>query len=333
MGELFAAAPVAGLSSRDRIDPEDVLLLRREVFRDGVVTRGEAEALLALDASRSEKCAEWPIFLVEAITDFIVHQEAPAGYISADNANWLIDAISRDGVVNSLTELELLIHALEKARSAPEHLSAYALSQVAQAVTEGSGPLVKGGKLTPGLIDRAEVELLRRILFAFGGGGNSAITRAEADVLFSINDRTVEEMNDPAWSELFVKAIGSHVLAGSGYQPASREEALRHEALFEMAEVDIGGFFGRMVSGGVSGILKGIAATDGLDNAWAERNAAREGERAAAAHVNETEARWLAEKIGRDRLMHENERVLLAFIRREAASVHPELMPLIDKVA
>jgi hypothetical protein len=77
----------------------------------------------------------------------------------------------------------MLIRVLEKAKSSPEQLSAYAVGQVGLAVVEGSGPLARRRHLQPGVIDSAEVELLRRILFAFGGDGNIAITRAEADVL------------------------------------------------------------------------------------------------------------------------------------------------------
>lgn len=51
MGELIMSAPVAGLTSKSRIAAEDVAMLRHEVFGDGVVTCGEAEALFALDAT------------------------------------------------------------------------------------------------------------------------------------------------------------------------------------------------------------------------------------------------------------------------------------------
>ncbi|TIY07715.1 MAG: hypothetical protein E5V18_09030, partial [Mesorhizobium sp.] len=81
MAELTMSALAAGLASKNRITAEDVVTLRREVLGDGVVTRGEAEALFALDATAKDKCAQWPDFLIEAVTDFIVHQEKPAGYI------------------------------------------------------------------------------------------------------------------------------------------------------------------------------------------------------------------------------------------------------------
>jgi hypothetical protein len=56
MGELIMSAPVAGLTSKGSIAVEDVAMLRHEVFGDGVVTRGEAEALFALDATAKDKC-------------------------------------------------------------------------------------------------------------------------------------------------------------------------------------------------------------------------------------------------------------------------------------
>ena len=54
MGELIMSAPVAGLASKSRITREDVAMLRHEVFGDRVVTRGEAEALFALDATAKD---------------------------------------------------------------------------------------------------------------------------------------------------------------------------------------------------------------------------------------------------------------------------------------
>src|SRR4051812_9397363 len=178
MGELTLTAPVAGLTGKGRITADDVQLLRAEVFRDGIATRAEAESLFALHASCLDQSAAWPAFFVEAVTDYIVHQEKPYGYISEDNADWLIRAISRDGMVDTPAEMELLVSVLEKARSSPERLSAYALEQVALAVIDGTGPLAGSRTGAACVVDKNEVDLLRRVLYAFGGDGNIAITRA-----------------------------------------------------------------------------------------------------------------------------------------------------------
>ncbi|MER9371552.1 hypothetical protein [Mesorhizobium sp. M7A.F.Ca.US.010.02.1.1] len=332
MGELIMSAPVAGLTSKSRIAAEDVAMLRHEVFGDGVVTRGEAEALFALDATAKDKCEEWPPFFVEAVTDYIVHQEKPSGYISQDNADWLIRTISRDGMVDSRTELELLVHVLEQARSSPSQLCVYALEQVAHAVIDGKGPLMLGGALAPGLIAQA-VELLRRILHAHGGDGNIAITRAEAEVLFKINECTAQGHNDPSWNELFVKAIANFVMCSAGYEAPTRDVALRRDAFLEHADPEIGGFFSRMISGGLAGIMEAYRSPGDIEAEWEAKNRAAETLARRAETIDAGEAGWLIEHIGVDRPLYENERALLTLIKHASPEIHPALRPLLDKVA
>ncbi|ESY71056.1 MULTISPECIES: hypothetical protein [Mesorhizobium] len=333
MGELIMSAPMAGLTSKSRITEEDVAILRHEVFGDGVVTRGEAEALFALDATAKDKCREWPEFFVEAVTDYIVHQEKPAGYISQDNADWLVRTISRDGMVDSRTELELLVHVLEAAKSSPSRLCVYALEQVAHAVIDGKGPLMLGGALVPGLIAKAEVELLRRILHAHGGDGNIAITRAEAEVLLRINERTAQANNDPSWNDLFVKAIANFVMCSAGYEAPTRDVALRQENFLDHADPQIGGFFSRMVSGGLAGIIEAYRSPDDVETEWEARNRAAEALARRAETIDAGEAKWLVEHIGTNRPLYENERALLTLIKHASPEIHPALKALLDKVA
>lgn len=333
MGQIRHGIPVAGLAEKGRISAEDVLMLRGEVFRDGVVSRAEAESLFALHNACQDRCPEWTTFLVEAIGDYLVHQERPAGYISDDNADWLVRAISRDGTVDGTIELEVLISVLEKARFAPDRLSAFALRQVATAAIDGTGPLACGRELAPGIIGEAEVDLLRRILHAFSGERGSGISRAEAEVLFDLNDRTVEEMNHPSWDELFVKAIGNFVMCASGYEAPPREVALAREVFLDNANSDIAGFFRRMVAGVGAGLFDLYRRPEGVEASWRARNARQDADMAQAERVEEEEARWLVDRIGRDRLIHENERQLLAFIRDTSPDIHPALQPLLGKVA
>lgn len=334
MGELIMSAPVAGLTSKNKITAEDVTMLRREVFADGVVSRGEAEALFALDQTARDKCDEWAPFFVEAVTDYIVHEEKPEGYISQQNADWLVRIVSRDGVVDSRTEFELVVHVLEEAKSSPGQLSAYALEQVAHAVIDGKGPLVQGGSLVPGHIAKAEVDLLRRILYAYGGDGNIAISKAEAEVLFRINDRTAAADNDPSWNDLFVKAIANYVMCSAGYEPPTREAALRHETFLDEAGPTLGGFFSRMAAGGFAAILEAYRSPGGIEAEWEARNRAAEALSRRAETIDAGEAKWLAEHVGNgNRPLRDNERALLTLIKHASPEIHPTLKPLLDKVA
>lgn len=333
MGELVLRAPFAGIAGKSEVTADAVLGLRAAIYSDGHVSREDAEALFAIDGAVPRKCPEWGAFFVEAVTDHVVHQEKPSGHISEANAGWLTAAITRDGQVATPLELELLVAALEKAKSSPARLSAFALRQVEDAVVRGEGPLAADGHVMPGMIDRAEVELIRRILHAFGGEGNIAITTAEAEVLFRINDGTVEEMNDPAWNELFVKAMTNFVLCASGYESPTRAEALRREAFLDNTDIDMSRFFARMVSGGLGAIFDAYAEPAAVEDLWEARNRAREAAERRAEHVDASEAAWLTEIICRDRLLRENERALLGMLKRSAHTIHPTLKPLLDRVA
>src|SRR5690606_7095064 len=195
---------VQAILARGKITADDVLELRHRVFWKGVVTSKDAETVLVLDDRLgADADPSWPLFFVEALVDYIVIQAEPRGYISQENADWLIGRISHSGHVDTASELELLVKTLERAKLSPVKLVKFALEQVKIGVLEGDGYIGHNRKLEPGVIGEAEVELLRRIVYAFGGDGNIAVTQQEAEILFDINDATSEVDNHPAWSDLF----------------------------------------------------------------------------------------------------------------------------------
>ncbi|MGH6923017.1 MAG: hypothetical protein ACRED5_04530 [Propylenella sp.] len=329
---MYIRDVVADAVASKRVTAGDVTELRRAVYHDGAAEAGEVERLFKIDEAAEERDPSWPEFFVEAVTDYLVEQVEPHGYLSEANADWLIARIGSDGVVKTATELELLVKVMERAKSSPERLVSFALKQVKKAVVNGEGPLARGGELTPGHINRPEVELIRRILYAFGGDGNVAITQSEAEVLFDINDHTAEAENDPSWSDLFVKAVANFMMAASGYSVPTRHEALRREAWLDSPSGGVGDFFSRMAAGGLRGVLDAYRRP-GTEAAWAERNGRTNAAIASAEVVTAEEAEWLSRRIGRDGTLHANEKALLRFIRDEAPSVHPSLQSLIAKAA
>ena len=227
---VLSAVSIAEIKARGSIKDADVLKVRRNYYDDGIITAEEAEAILALNDACPVQDPAWADCFVETITDYIVEQAKPEGYLTTENCDWLIARISRDGRIETKTELELLVNVLDKARWAPQSLIRFALDQVKIAVLEGTGPLRSGKQLSPGHVCEGDVDVLRRMLYSFGGDGNIAVTRPEAEVLFDINDATADADNHPAWTDLFVKAIANSVMAASGYACPPREVALAREA-------------------------------------------------------------------------------------------------------
>ncbi|NJR13427.1 MAG: hypothetical protein HC779_03215 [Phyllobacteriaceae bacterium] len=331
MSELIMSSHFSSLIERGRVDPSDVMALRQSTFADGVVCRDEAIGMFAVHTNCTVKCGEWDEFFVEALSDFLVMNVEPAGYVSEKQAAWLVSAIARNGSVATRAELELLITVLEKSQRSPERLSAFALAQVADAVIDHRGPL-SGNHRRDRVISAADVAMIRRILFAFGGENAVGISKAEAEVLFRLNDLSIEAENDPAWNDLFVKAIANCMMAVSHYTVPLRSEALRREQWLDNHH-ESRSFFNRMLADGLKGVLKAYLDQSDVESAYALRNAARAAEADEAAAISADEARWLAGRINADGYIRANEKALLTMMKAQSPRVHPDLQPLLDRVA
>ena len=329
----FRSLPVDEILARGSIKAADVLRFRRVLYEDGVISPDEAELLFSLNDGCALKDAAWNDLFIEGVTDYIVFQERPQGYVTASNAHWLIDRISKNGVVASKPELELAVNVIDKARWAPICLAKFALEQVKQAVITGTGPLRAGTMIGPGCITEGEVDLLRRILYAFGGDGNVAVTRDEADILFDIDEAVEDAAPNPAWTDLFVKAVANVIMAASGYGVPSREEALRQEASLDHPEqkTSILAFLLAMVRSNLGAVKDAYYSQTPEERALAHLEHQRI-EIITNETITEVEASWLAGRIGRDGRLSLSEQALVAYLRHESPDIHPVLIEAVDRL-
>jgi hypothetical protein len=324
---------IKAILARGEITADDVLKLRHHVFWKGVITPADAEMVFVLN-DRLEKNADpsWPPFFVEVLTDYLVFQAEPHGYISEENADRLIARISHSGHVDTACELELLVKCLERAKLSPVKLVTFALEQVKWGVIGSQGYLGAHHPCEPGVVDKTETELVRRILFAFGGDGNIAVTRQEAGVLFDINNATSEEKNDPAWSDLFVKALANFLMAASGYQVPTRQEAFRRAAWLDAPTAGVGAFMSQMLAGSLSAMWEAYthATPDGEPR---RRNEASGLTIGFEPRASADDANWVAERIKRGGALRANELLLINFLKSKQAHLHPQLRPVFDSLA
>jgi hypothetical protein len=107
-----------------RIAAEDIKHLRRTVLEDGLSSREEAEALLALD-----RCLEtdesWRETLVALMVDFVVWGSRPTGYVTAEDSRWLARALDVGG--SSETALQVAYAIVEEAQQVDETLLGFIL--------------------------------------------------------------------------------------------------------------------------------------------------------------------------------------------------------------
>jgi hypothetical protein len=288
----------AALKSGHRLTPEDVLAVRRAVWPDGRVSDPEAGILFDLNRLIGEPTPEWRDFFVEALTDYVVNQKAPRGYVDDANAAWLMAEVDRDGEPVSRLEVVLVVKVIERALNCPPSLRSWALSQIEEAVVRGTRT-----------VDAEECLLLRRLVFAPGGEGALVVGADEADALWRLKDACLQSDNAPEWKTLFVQAVGNHLMAWSSYRPLERDEAARLEAFVENDRASVLGFLGRMRGANpLSEAKKLFEAKPGVDHA------ARLAE---AEAITADEQGWLDRKVEADGARDPYEEALLAFVAAE----------------
>lgn len=107
---------VRSLESAEFIDTHTVQHLRREIFCDGVIERGDAEALFAIERRDISACAEWRDFFIEAIVDHLLWQCRPSGVLNEEQANWLLGQADR---TRTLSAFAILVTVLDDAERTP----------------------------------------------------------------------------------------------------------------------------------------------------------------------------------------------------------------------
>lgn len=321
--------PFDAIAHRGSIRETDADELRRAIYEDAGITLDEAEQLIKLNAVCPVQAAEWSDLFREALTDFVVNQSEPAGYITQQNADWLMARLAPEGLVKSRKELDLIVHIIDQARWSPTALVAFALAQVRNAVGSPQSPLRNGADIAT--IDDDEVELIRRMIYAFGGDGNVAITRAEAELLCDINDSLAPDVVNPAWTELYVKAMANVLLAHSGYAVPSRESALRSEAWLEergeLTPVELVKSITRMSLDDVIGDYRKQTVQESalarLDRQYREMVTGEE--------IDASEADWLAERLARDGELTAAENALVSYLKDIDAEIDPRFDDLLAR--
>jgi len=312
-------ADIARQAAADRaISADEILALRRAGWANGAMEPEEVDAVFALNDAVAEPTDAWSDFFVEAVGEFVINGTEPKGYVSEENAAWLIAKIDHDGALGSLTELELLVRILERGLNAPKRLKDYVLGQIERAVLTGTGATRRDGDLVAGQVSAGEAKLLRRVLFAPAGDAPAAVSAKEADLLFRLKDASLGAANAPEWKQLFVQGV-ANFLCGTTSPPAqiTRERAAELEKFMQEGTEGLGGFLTRLARG--TGHVW-HNAPDAFRIAFGtveERD--RLGELRDAEQVTGGEQMWLDGKIGADGSVDEYEQALLSFLAEDRA--------------
>ncbi|MCJ8520610.1 hypothetical protein ABID21_003506 [Pseudorhizobium tarimense] len=206
MSDLRFSFPACVVAGKGEITPDDVGLMRRHMWPEGITSRSQAAMAIALDDVCPLKCPEWTELLVESVTAFVVGDESADGVVTGETAGWLLERLSDDATVRTQTGLSILLHVLETARQVPDFLSATVLNQVRLALLpEPRGPRAQGrGGGTA--VTQDDLAFVWRVLRSALDRGAFRLSRGERLVLNAIDRLGSPEEHHPGWVEMIALA-------------------------------------------------------------------------------------------------------------------------------
>ena len=304
-------SPFARLRLASRLDGDAALLLRRCVFADDAVTTDEVRALIGLARAVPDADTPFVQFYCEAITDWAARQREPEGYVSEETGRALVTMLGEPGETTAL-ERRALTHLCAQARSVPDMLVAHALLAS------------RAGALGAGAVDAETVQGLRQLIYAAGGAGRIGVTRAEAELLFDVND-AAGPASDAAWPEFFAQAIAAYLFSHAGYAAPDRAEALRLDRFVTApGGLRLGAQHGG--PGFARTLWHGLTGHDAAEAFRAELATERARLAEEAAVLTDAEVAWLATRISRDGAVCAAEQALIARVRALAVE-HGQALP------
>ena len=327
------------LAASGTVTLQDVRDLRMCVFKDGVVSRAEAEALFSIERARSTHNNAWSELFVEALADYAIRQEQPVGYLSDDTAAWLMCQMKLHRQPSMDADVSLVAKIIEDASEVPSMFSAFALRMTKDAVIYGDGADEVGRIHKSGAVDEADVALLKRILWGAGSEGRLAISEDEAEALFAIADATTGADNAPGFDDLFAKAIGNYLIGATGRAVPTRQEALSMELAADYKR-DLFSMLGEVVKGGISrpsSMLETLrnarSLAEDMELEHGLLNVRRDVEAEFSSVMTPDKVDWLVDHVGKNGVMNGPEKALVRFISREGTFADPELKARLAKVA
>lgn len=307
------SAQPGAFADRQPISAQELRDIRARVWADGSVSAAEAEQLFEMNRAAAPS-NEWTDFFVEAVCEFLLTQGEPRGYVTEDEATWLIRHVNRNGQIETNAELELIVKLLEHAEYAPASLRRFALGAIEKKVLAGEDPTCPDGSPVAGRIDDSKVALIRRLIFAPAGDGPARVSGAEAEMLFRLKDATLGGDNSPEWKRLFVQGIANHLMAQQSYVPPSPDEELGLEKPYKPDP------FGHVLSK----LGRDIASPHEIEESLFGENEDKSIEKfdhdvAGDAAVTGQESDWLKRLYDKDREHDEYEQALLDFLAEDRA--------------
>ncbi len=313
------------------ISASEALDVRRTIYAHDTLTPADMDLVFrTAQKSAGRDAMEWTNLFSEAVTDYVVHQNDPADYIPQAKADWLVAKLKQKGGIATAEEFAMIVDMMKSALGVPPSLSAFVLHEVETAIVSGRRNPIGGGDHVAGAVTKADVEVLRSVLYAATTGSVGHVTREEAEALFDIAHATAHGTCDPAFDDLFARAVGNYLTAICWHDP-TRNQALNRERWLDKRESVLRFLSDRPAPGQEESwraLMESPLEEEEAQTAALERR--DDAARAASEQITSAEADWVIAHLTRQGPLTSAETRLLEWLGAETSALPSKLRALIE---
>ena len=213
--ELSLSALAQKITQDGVVDGFEVQVIKERIYENRIIDRDEADFFFKVNDTVTgvKNDAFWGTLFVDALTDYFLNDTKSPGSIDRLEGQYILRKISKDGKIDDL-ELRLLANIISNTKTCPMELIGFAMEAM------------KARIIRDGFIDDHEVEMVQKLIYGNGANGDQGVDRAKANFLFDLNDQAAGMPNSPAWKDLFVEAVGKHLLEDEASPGVVKEEAV-----------------------------------------------------------------------------------------------------------
>ena len=198
------------------------------------------------------------------------------------------------------------------AQSVPASLVTFAVREVERAILTGRRSAIGGSDDEAGVVAKSDAAALAALCFP-GAAEARPIDRATAEALFDIAHATAAAGNDPAFAEIFARAVGDYFDGAAVADVSATPSGAQWRDVFA-------DFLGRLAGELLAdqAAAPSHAADRLAEDRYFEEYRETEARREAAAQIEAGDARWALAHLTRGGSLTAAERRLLARLRAEA---------------
>lgn len=217
---------LGALTLKAALRDADVQMLRLAFYEEGIIERRRAAAIFHANRLMQIVHDGWIAFYLEALTGFFLTPLQEYDAVDAEVETTLLAWLGEGVAIPNQGERQLATRLLMRATNEPLRLEQRVLQAISENLLHEGARWIGEGKRIPGVIDAADIQLIRRLAYRNDMAQDRTIRKAIIPFLLRL-DRQAERFADPdGWRRLLAACLARHLsqdlLADCDYDQLSR---------------------------------------------------------------------------------------------------------------